>query len=138
VLFDAGTGEALCVIDLDTVMPGLPLFDFGDMVRSAMLPIEDETDPGKIVASPELFAALASGYIEGLGDRLLAAERERLVVAGQVIVYECGLRFLTDYLKGDVYFKVRYPEQNLLRARAHLALLRSLREREEQLIEAIA
>lgn len=138
VLFDEATGEALCVIDLDTVMPGLPLWDFGDMVRSAMLPIEDEPNLGAIVASEEIFGALASGYIEGLGDGLLAAERERLVLAGQVIVYECGLRFLTDHLKGDVYFKVGYAEQNLARARAHFALLRSLREREEILSQAIA
>jgi hypothetical protein len=133
VLFDARDGRALCVIDLDTVMPGLPLWDFGDMVRSASLPVEDERDPARLTASVEVFGALAAGYVEGLGEMLLPAERERLALAGQLLVYECGLRFLTDHLQGDVYFRIHRPDQNLDRARAHFAMLRSLLEREEAL-----
>ncbi len=133
VLFDERDGKALCVIDLDTVMPGLPLWDFGDMVRSALLPVEDERDPAKLTASVEVFGALASGYVEGLGELLLPAERERLVLAAQLLVYECGLRFLTDHLQGDVYFKIHRPGQNLDRARAHFAMLRWLIAREDAL-----
>jgi len=133
VLFDELTGEPLCVVDLDTVMPGLPLWDFGDLARSALLPEEDERDLGKIAASPEIFGALVAGYAAGLGDRLLPAERERLVLASEVLTLECGLRFLTDHLQGDVYFKTQRPGQNLDRANAHFALLRSLREREDPL-----
>jgi hypothetical protein len=136
VLFDEASGEPLCVVDLDTVMPGLPLWDFGDLARSTLLPEEDERDLGKIAASPEIFGALAGGYAAGLGDRLLAAERERLVLASEVLTLECGLRFLTDHLQGDVYFKIQRPGQNLDRANAHFALLRSLGEREHQLQSA--
>jgi hypothetical protein len=130
VLFDEVTGEPLCVVDLDTVMPGLPLWDFGDLARSTLLPEEDERDLGKIAASTEIFAALVAGYAAGLGDRLLPAERERLVLAAEVLTLECGLRFLTDHLLGDVYFKTHRPGQNLDRANAHFALVRSLPERE--------
>lgn len=137
VLFDEVSGEPLCVVDLDTVMPGLPLWDFGDLARSTLLPEEDERDLAKIAASPEIFGALVAGYAAGLGDRLLPAERERLVLAGEVLTLECGLRFLTDHLLGDVYFKTHRPGQNLDRANAHFALLRSLRER-EALLGAVA
>lgn len=127
VMLDDATGEGVCVIDLDTVMPGLSLYDFGDMVRSATnAAAEDETDLSKVVARPDIFAALAEGFLTGAGAALNDVERAHLVVAGQVITYEIGLRFLTDHLQGDVYFKVKRPNHNLDRARNQFALLRSL------------
>jgi Ser/Thr protein kinase RdoA (MazF antagonist) len=138
VLFDGETGEALCVVDLDTVMPGLSLHDFGDMVRTSTSPRpEDETDLARIEARPEIFEGLARGYLEPLRGVLVRAETDLLVPAGQVITLECASRFLADHLAGDVYFRTHRPEQNLDRCRAQLALLRSLEEREE-LLRAIA
>jgi len=130
VMLDDATGAGVCVIDLDTVMPGLSLYDFGDMVRSATnAAAEDETDLTKVVARPEIFAALAEGFLAGAGTALNEVERAHLVVAGQVITYEIGLRFLTDHLQGDVYFKIKRPHHNLDRARNQFALLRSLEEK---------
>jgi hypothetical protein len=127
VMLDDATGAGVCVIDLDTVMPGLSLYDFGDMVRSATnAAAEDETDLTKVVARPEIFAALAEGFLAGAGAALNDVERAHLVVAGQVITYEIGLRFLTDHLQGDVYFKIKRPGHNLDRARNQFALVRSL------------
>lgn len=127
VMLDDVSGEGVCVIDLDTVMPGLSLYDFGDMVRSATnAAAEDETDLTKVVARPEIFTALAEGFLAGCGASLNAVERAHLVAAGQVMTYEVGLRFLTDHLQGDVYFKVKRPGHNLDRARNQFALLRSL------------
>lgn len=138
VLFDGETGRALCVVDLDTVMPGLSLHDFGDMVRTSTSPRpEDETDLARIEARPEIFEALVRGYLAPLRGVLTRAEIDQLVPAGQVITLECASRFLADYLAGDVYFRTHRPEQNLERCRAQLALLRSLEEREE-LLRAIA
>ncbi|CAM3010672.1 aminoglycoside phosphotransferase family protein [Rariglobus hedericola] len=127
VMLDDVTGAGVCVIDLDTVMPGLSLYDFGDMVRSATnAAAEDETDLTQVVARPEIFAALAEGFLAGAGAALNDVERAHLVVAGQVITYEIGLRFLTDHLQGDVYFKIKRPGHNLDRARNQFALVRSL------------
>jgi len=137
VMLDEATGEGVCVIDLDTVMPGLSLYDFGDMVRSATnAAAEDETEPSRIFARPEIFAALAEGFLAGAGSSLNAVEKAHLVVAGQVITYEIGLRFLTDHLQGDVYFKIRRPGHNLDRARNQFALLRSL-ESQSAAFEAV-
>jgi hypothetical protein len=139
LLLDAASGRELCVIDLDTVMPGLALYDFGDLVRSlAAATPEDEPDPAKVSARPEIVVAAAQGWIEGMGPGLLSAERERLVLAARVLAFELAVRFLTDYLLGDVYFKTRRPGQNLDRCRAQLALERSLAEQEEALVRRIA
>jgi Ser/Thr protein kinase RdoA (MazF antagonist) len=132
VLFDVVTDEALGVVDLDTAMPGLALYDFGDMVRTATSPRpEDERELAQIEARPEIFEALLRGYLEPLRGVLNRVEVESLVPSGQVITLECCSRFLADHLAGDVYFKVHRPEQNLDRCRAQLALLRSLEERED-------
>lgn len=129
VMLDEATGLGVCVIDLDTVMPGLSLYDFGDMVRSATnAGAEDETDLTKVVARPEIFEALVQGFLAGAGTSLNEVERAHLVTAGQVITYEIGLRFLTDHLNGDIYFKIKRPNHNLDRARNQFALLRSLRD----------
>jgi aminoglycoside phosphotransferase (APT) family kinase protein len=124
VLFDRDTGRALCVIDLDTVMPGLSLYDFGGLVRTCVSPAaEDERDLSRIVVSGEIHAALVDGYLEEMGDTLTDAERDLLPAAGPVHTLEDGIRFLTDHLAGDVYYRIRRPGQNLDRARAQFALL---------------
>jgi hypothetical protein len=134
VLIDDVTGEGLCVIDLDTVMPGLFLFDFGDLVRSATNPAaEDERDLAKVVVDVPMFEALARGALGALAGSLTRFEQDSLVVSGKVLTYECGMRFLADHLLGDTYFKVHRPGHNLDRARAQLALLCSIEEREEEL-----
>jgi len=127
VLFDQATGEALCVLDLDTVMPGTALFDFGDLVRSAVASTaEDARDVSTLQVRLPIFAALLHGYLAGAGACLVPAELERLVVAAEVITLECGIRFLTDHLEGDRYFPAHRPNHNLDRARTQFALLRAL------------
>ncbi len=134
VLFDPSTGDALAVVDLDTVMPGLGLHDFGDLVRTASCRVEeDATDASRARVDPVLLEALARGYMDALGDAITPAERESLVLAGKVIAFECGLRFLTDYLEGDRYFRVQREGQNRDRCRTQFALVRSIEENEEDL-----
>ena len=124
VLFDERTGEALCVVDLDTVMPGLALHDFGDLVRSGVSDSdEDERDLARVCVRPTFYDALADGFVEGAGDALSPAERALLRTGAEVIVYEQALRFLGDYVDGDRYYKTARPGHNLDRARAQIALL---------------
>jgi Ser/Thr protein kinase RdoA (MazF antagonist) len=131
VLLDDATGEGLCVVDLDTVMPGLSLYDFGDLVRSAVSPAaEDEVDLTRVTVDVSRFKALTLGYLAGLGGALLPLERANLIGAGMLLTYECGVRFLTDHLEGDVYFRTHRPEQNRDRARAQLALVGALEQHE--------
>lgn len=138
VMLDETNGEGLCVLDLDTVMPGLSLYDFGDMVRSTCnLAAEDETDLTRVRASADVFEALAGGYLAGTAGALLPVEREHLAVAGQVITYECGLRFLTDHLLGDTYFRIHRPAQNLDRSRNQFALLRSLETQADEFMKRV-
>lgn len=139
VMLDDATGVGICVLDLDTVMPGMLLSDFGDMVRTATMRVaEDERDLTKVEASLPMYDAVTRGYIEGVSDLLTPIEREHLVTAGEVLTFECGVRFLTDYLQGDQYFRVSRPDQNLDRARVQFALLRSLRQHEPELRRCIA
>ncbi|MCK6684667.1 MAG: aminoglycoside phosphotransferase family protein [Thermoanaerobaculia bacterium] len=138
ILFDATSGEALAVVDLDTVMPGLFLHDFGDLVRSAANSArEDETEPSKAVLSEPVFSALVEGTLEGLGRPLRDAERGLLVSSAMVLTFELGLRFLTDYLLGDTYFRTNRQGQNLDRARVHLSLLMSMEDRRDALEAAV-
>jgi len=138
VLLDDGTGEALAVLDLDTVMPGLVLADFGDLVRTgATSAVEDDPDPAHHEVRLELFEALTRGFLAGTGDLLSGVEIEHLAVSGQVITYEAGVRFLTDHLDGDIYFRTHRPGHNLDRCRAQLARLASL-ERQEDTLRRIA
>ncbi len=124
VMLDDATGEGICVIDLDTVMPGLSLYDFGDLVRFATnTAAEDEADLTKIDVSLPVFEAIVQGYIAGAGDILTPSEWENLVFAGKLMTYEVGIRFLTDYLQGDIYFKTKRPGHNLDRARNQLHLV---------------
>ena len=131
VLFDDATGAAVCVIDLDTVMPGLALYDFGDMVRSTTSPAaEDERGLPKVRMQWEMFEALARGYLEATGSFLTKPEKELLAFSGKLITFEVGIRFLTDYLNGDTYFKIHRPGQNLDRCRTQFKLVESIREAE--------
>ncbi|MCL5280782.1 MAG: aminoglycoside phosphotransferase family protein [Planctomycetes bacterium] len=134
VMFDTGTSEGVCVIDLDTVMPGLSVYDFGDLVRTATCPAaEDERDLSKVAVDPQLFEALAQGFIEGAGPFLTPAERQHLVFGGLLITFEQMIRFLTDYLAGDVYYKVHRDDHNLDRTRTQMKLVRSILGQEESL-----
>jgi len=137
VLLDAATGEALAVVDLDTVMPGTVLYDVGDLFRSVASPTdEDERDLARVGVRPPLVAALAGGFLGACGAGLTAAERGNFVFAGLLITYEQGVRFLTDHLAGDTYYRTSRPGQNLDRARAQFRLLESL-EVERSALEAM-
>ena len=124
VMLDDKTGEGICVVDLDTVMPGLSLYDFGDLVRfGTATGAEDETDLAKVGVSLPVFEAIVQGYITGAGNILTDAEWDHLVFAGRLMTYEVGIRFLTDYLQGDIYFRSRRPGHNRDRARNQLRLV---------------
>jgi len=126
VMIDSDTDEAVCVIDLDTVMPGLALYDFGDMVRTAVSPAaEDERDLSKVTVRMSMFEALAEGYINACAC-LNDTEIENMPFSGKLISLEIGIRFLTDYLEGDVYFKTSRDGHNLDRARTQLKLVSEL------------
>ncbi len=134
VLVDVITGEALCVIDLDTTMPGFAPHDFGDLVRSAISGCpEDEPDLERVIVCQEVFRDLAAGYLEGSQGWLTQTERTWLVDGALVITYEQALRFLTDYLAGDVYYRTDVPGHNLRRARTQLRLLEQLLAAENDL-----
>jgi hypothetical protein len=141
VMLDDVTGDGVCVIDLDTVMPGLVLYDFGDSVRTTTSPVkEDELDLTKVTMQFPMFEALARGYLASAGEFLVAAERQWLAFSGKLITFEIGIRFLTDFLAGDTYFKVHRPNHNLDRCRTQFKLVESIEQQEEQmnaLVEAI-
>ncbi len=134
VLFDEATGEALCVVDLDTVMAGLAWHDVGDLIRSAAA--SGGEDQEGLVLDRNRFEAVVRGYLAGTGDLLTAFEVEHLPMAGQSITYELGLRFLTDHLTGDRYFRVAAPGDNLRRAERQFALLESM-ERQMDVLQCI-
>jgi aminoglycoside phosphotransferase (APT) family kinase protein len=137
VLLDERTGEGLCVIDLDTVMPGLALYDFGDLVRTAATrAAEDERDLARVRVEPELFAAIVEGWLAGAGDLLSPAERAEMAFAGRLLPLVIGMRFLADHLAGDAYFRVHRPGQNLDRARVQLRLVAEM-EREAGRLEEV-
>lgn len=131
VMLDDRTGEGICVIDLDTVMPGLVLYDFGDMVRTCTSPAaEDERDLSKVTMRLGVYRELVEGYLSTAGSFLHAAERENLAFSGRLITFEIGIRFLADYLAGDVYFKVHRPGHNLDRCRTQFKLVESIEAQE--------
>lgn len=134
VMIDAASDEAVCVIDLDTVMPGLALYDFGDLVRSATSPAaEDETDLSKVEMQMPMFEALVEGYLHAAGDFINDTEIEHLAHAGKLMTLEVGIRFLTDHLEGDVYFKIHRPGHNLDRCRTQLQLVECIEAREDEM-----
>jgi len=129
ILFDTRTGAGVCVVDLDTVMPGLSLYDFGDLVRSAATTAaEDEPDLDKVQFSLEIFTEIVHGYLAGAASMLVDAELEHLCFAARLITLECGMRFLTDYLEGDVYFKTSHEHHNLMRCRTQLKLVQEMEQ----------
>ena len=124
VMLDAKTHKALCVIDLDTIMPGFSVTDFGDAVRfGASTAAEDEPDLDKVNFSLELYNAYLNGFLEGCGGMLSNEEIMLLPEGAKMMTLECGMRFLTDYIDGDTYFKTAYPEHNLVRARTQFKLV---------------
>lgn len=124
VMIDDLTGEGICVIDLDTVMPGSVLYDFGDSVRlGAATAAEDERDLARVGFDLGMFDRLAAGYVDAARDFLAPAETELLAFSAKLLTLECGIRFLTDHLKGDVYFKIHRPGHNLDRARTQFKMV---------------
>ena len=134
ILFDQETGKAVCVIDLDTVMPGSMLYDFGDALRmGGSTGAEDETDLSKVWFDETAFEAFAKGYLSELKDDLTETELELLPFSVKLMTYECGIRFLTDYLNGDTYFKIHREHHNLERARNQFKLVADIAGKAERL-----
>lgn len=134
ILFDQETGKAVCVIDLDTVMPGSMLYDFGDALRmGGSTGAEDETDLSKVWFDETAFEAFAKGYLSEMKDDLTETELELLPFSVKLMTYECGIRFLTDYLNGDTYFKIHREHHNLERARNQFKLVADIAGKEERL-----
>lgn len=134
ILFDADTRKALCIIDLDTVMPGLSLYDFGDSIRfGANTGAEDETDLTKVGLDLSLFEAFTKGYLEGCAGSLTAKEIELLPMGAKLMTYECGIRFLADFLTGDHYFKIHRKHHNLDRARTQFQLVADMEAKWEKM-----
>lgn len=134
VMMDIDSGKAVCVIDLDTVMPGSSLYDYGDAVRfGASTAAEDEPDTAKIALDMEKTRAFTEGFVEETNGFLTQAELRRLPLGIKVITCELAMRFLTDYIDGDLYFRVNSPQHNLIRARAQMALLRDIERKQDAL-----
>ena len=127
IMIDNTTRKGICVIDLDTVMPGLAVNDFGDSIRfGASTGTEDEKDLSKVSCSMELFEIYVKGFLQGCAGSLTPTEVELLPMGAKVMTYECGMRFLTDYLQGDHYFKIHREEHNLDRARTQFKLVEDM------------
>ena len=137
ILFDISTGSPLCVVDLDTVMPGLSLYDYGDAIRfAANTAAEDETDLSKVSLNLPFYTAYTNGYLQETADSLTELERKLLPTGAKLITLELGIRFLTDHINGDVYFKIHRENHNLDRARTQLALAADM-ERKWSLMEKV-
>ena len=138
VLFDKKTNKGICVVDLDTVMPGSSLYDFGDSIRfGANTAAEDETDLSKVSLSLEYFKAYVEGYLETAGPSLTENEIKYLPFAAKLLTFECGIRFLGDFINGDVYFKVDYPEHNLIRARTQFKLVEDIEAKYNEMVNIV-
>ncbi len=134
ILFDAHSDKVLCVIDLDTVMPGYVLSDIGDFIRTAVnTAAEDEEDLSKVGVNMEIFHAYTEGYMEGARDFLTPTEISLLPYGGRLLTYMQTVRFLTDYLNGDIYYKTAKPKHNLIRAKAQFEFLRKLEEKAQEM-----
>lgn len=136
ILFDNISNKGICIIDLDTVMPGLSLYDFGDSIRfGANTAAEDEKDVSKVSLSLSLYEAYVKGYLSSAKDALTSLEKELLPFGAKIMTFECGIRFLTDYLNGDTYFKTEYPDHNLVRCRTQFALVTDMERKMEKMQE---
>ncbi len=134
ILIDDLTGEGICVIDLDTVMPGLALYDFGDMMRSGTNPAEeDEVDLRKVFMDFSMFESMLRGFWSSSSEFLTPAEKENLPFSGKLITLEIGVRFLTDYIAGDVYFKTKRPTHNIERCRNQFKLVESMEQQMDKM-----
>lgn len=139
VLIDDATGEGLCVVDLDTVMPGSALFDFGDFVRSgANTGAEDEQNLARVSLDLSYFEAIVRGFLQETAGALTPLERDWLPLGARLITFELGLRFLTDYLNGDVYFRIHRPGHNLDRARAQFKLVADMEAKQDEMARIVA
>ena len=139
ILIDRDTKEGICVIDLDTTMPGLSINDFGDSIRfGANHSREDEKDLSKVYFDIELYEAYTRGFLEGAQGGLTPAEREYLPWGAKLMTLECGIRFLTDYLDGDHYFRIHYPEQNLDRCRTQFKLVDDMEQQFDAMAAVVA
>ena len=135
ILMDADTDEAVCVIDLDTIMPGSLLYDFGDSVRfGCSTAKEDEKDLSKVHFDLNLYDIFTKGFLEGIGDKITKKEVMMLHIGAIMMTLECGTRFLTDYLNGDTYFKTAYPDHNLVRARTQFRLVEEMEKNVDNMI----
>ena len=138
VLFDYDTRTPLCVIDLDTIMPGASLYDYGDSIRfGASTAAEDEKDLGKVWCDMELFRTYTQGFLEGCDGSLTDLEVEMLPMGAKMMTLECGIRFLADYLKGDVYFRTHYAGQNLDRARTQFKLVADMESKWDTMMSIV-
>lgn len=134
ILFDKNTGNALCIVDLDTIMPGYSVNDFGDSIRfGATTALEDEKDLSKVNFDISLYELYVKGFIEGTRGGLTECEMELLPIGAIMMTYECGMRFLTDHLDGDVYFKTSRPNHNLDRARNQFKLVSDMEAQLDQM-----
>jgi hypothetical protein len=137
-MIDDVTGEGICVIDLDTVMPGSVLYDFGDAIRSITNTAEeDERDLSLVHFDIKTFRKFAEGYLEEIIEILTPLEIENLAYSAKVMTLECGMRFLTDYLNGDVYFRTKRENQNLDRCRTQFKLVQEMEESLEKIAKII-
>ena len=138
IMIDNETHKGICVIDLDTVMPGLAMIDFGDSIRfGASTAAEDETDLDKVWCDMELFEIYVKGFIEGCGGKLTKREIELLPMGAKVMTFECGMRFLTDYLQGDTYFKIHREHHNLDRCRTQFKLVSDMEAKWDTMEEIV-
>ncbi len=138
VLFDAKTDEAVCIIDLDTIMPGSLLYDFGDSIRfGASSAAEDETDLDKVYLRTDFYKAYLDGFLSQLNDTITDEEIKGLYYGALLMTFEVGMRFLTDYILGDVYFHTAYPEHNLHRSRTQLKLIEEMENKKEELLKFV-
>ncbi len=134
ILFDAQTGKALCIIDLDTVMPGAAAYDFGDSIRfGASTGAEDETDLSKIEMSLHLFEVFTKGYLSVAKEFLTETELYSLAIGAKIMTFECGIRFLADYLSGDTYFKIHRERHNLDRCRTQFKLVDDMEKKMDEM-----
>jgi Ser/Thr protein kinase RdoA (MazF antagonist) len=137
VMMDDATGEGICVMDLDTVMPGSVLYDFGDLVRATAISTpEDSKELDAVEMRLSMFEALVKGYVDGARSFLVPQEIALLAFSGKLITLETGIRFLTDYINGDKYFKIKRPEHNLDRFRVQARLVESI-ERQDDAMQAV-
>lgn len=138
VMMDSETGKGLCVVDLDTVMPGLALNDFGDSIRfGASTAEEDEQDLSKVWLDLSLFESYTKGFLKACGDSLTEKELDMLPMGAKIMTLECGIRFLTDYIQGDTYFKISREGQNLDRCRTQLKLVADMERKWSQMVAIV-